>query len=662
MSSNRESSIQRYLRQPSSLQHDSFVFAYPVIFESKFHREHESTIRDFIQLQFLNQIKNSNILRVVNKQVFQSDYSNHSEGHRSRSNPAVRLGEKLHVRELKYDMSSFGSSRRSTEASPYLQDTIDKVIEPLAKMVKHDPKFSELNSIIDLVPVAESDVFVPLVIGTKVSKIQSDALFWIFYFALGHIGKSNHSTIALNDRNNLNVLSRIFSQVNSQNYSEFFNKLQPVRSTVVSGNINYQQVTRLKGSLAQGLKRFEDAVSQDKYQRELSIGGNNKIQVSLADTLHESKHVRRAVLSQSSSLNGSLLSSELVPVLHSLVNMLMSADELTGDNTNPRMGEPTTVSKFVGDIVTRIQSIGDKMNTTVTDAIESQLIRSTSGPATQSDDSYFKLFGSVCGNVDSMSIESTLQELSSATFSASHDDGKQIELFVQKLSTISSQLKPHINYLVKDIIEISLDSALIENTIKSYQKDVEKTIRSFMDGIVRDWDRTGYSDRLLGLIGVNRNNFNTKVFLLQLVDAMVDIALFFNMYTYVSYLCQYFSYVHAEVEKVKETAFEFPNYTLVVDADIIKLLYTNLAVSTFKKRVKEDSSSTKDVLNGFEISEQHLMNMVRKVAGKLKIPNIVVIDGSDVYYQFMFHRSGSIQKISMSNIKSFNRNFKPSMM
>jgi hypothetical protein len=668
------------IRQPSTtLNKDSLVFTYPIIFDDKL-RSYSEIIRDFFTVQFITQIKISNILDLHTA----ASKSNYIEVNNREINPAEELAKNLGSLTRNY---STYYDRQPAEQSHYqsndkyeYQNKINQLKAFIQDQIKNNPNYKQLNPIISTITI-ENLVDIPLVIGTKQYFTSSTALFWILFISAGFAPERESNPLTLDSSNNLKSIINIMNKVTIDDYMKYFgaseeNKKEQDYDERVPSNRVAMLLDRAESELDITIKYLDRVLDPVKFANEVNIKTDNSLVVQVSTVFNNSIVAKNTIVQKCNTLFDGLLSNHISSLFNSTANALVSNDEIDVSNViSTKIGD---ISKLTNDLFENI------FNAIIT--------ASTSEPTDIKVDDPIKALQSkldansnICQIVPRISVENILRQLEQTHFGLVDMSTNKFANFVDKIVTLSTQISSQNNLLEKFIYKIALKETRLTNILEIYKDSLTKlifnkkqaTINIDKAGILDIFSRPAnnsnkeelqnvtFGTRIQQLLGNN----NPKEELLQnLSSALSNIIYFISLYCFLAYICEYFKSVTEEVKIQKRDALEFPNYCLVIRASVIEKLFMSLSSLGFSKQKKvyqskienrgkseEDQSKEKNLLQSFKLNEKHLSNMIRLVNERLNVPNIIVIDEKSkmVYYKFMFDTPNSVGMLSLDNVKTF---------
>lgn len=254
--------------------------------------------------------------------------------------------------------------------------------------------------------------------------------------------------------------------------------------------------------------------------------------------------------------------------------------------------------------------------------------------------------------------------------------------FGKSVSQASSRLTHHGETIHEWIKNMLTDTAQYDASIRIIRGQISQAVDIFLyggqdandraaaillDGHIDIIDfRARYRNFITRVCGPDPNTA-TDVCMRQFVQyiRVIEIALnnlieFFFIWNFLSYLCSYIREVDIDIEIQRKEVLDFPNYCLAVPLDIFKLLYALQASANFQRLLHTSSPTTDAQLRDIDqrsliVNTDDVKHLISFINGRLKVPNLIVIDKkrNEVYYQFMYMSRAN--KISMSAMENYTK-------
>jgi hypothetical protein len=672
------------IRQPSkNINKDSLVFTYPVIIDDKL-KAYTDTIRDFLAIQFITQIKISNTLDL---QVAASK-ANRIQADDRYINPAEELAKNLG--SLSRDYSNYyDHPKQVSQYAPNdkyeYQNKINQLRGFIQDQIKNNPAYKPLNPIVSTITI-ENLLDIPLVVGTKQYFVSSSVLFWMLFISAGYSPEKEANPLRLDKLNSLAKIKRVMNLVNVNDYMKFFgsSEIERKKSEEYDDRQPSHRVHKLlsdtESELDITMKYFDRVLDPKKWENEVGIYSNDSLTVQIGNTLPKLIVIRKSIIDKCNALFGGLMADKVAPLFISVANALVSNDELDVS---------AIISKKLEDISSTTSALFEQLF----DGIISGTVNEEDTEAVDRLQAKLDTNSNICKVLPTIPVENILRDLRQAYFGLTKTNTNEFASFVEKVVKVSAQASASVNILEKFVFRLASDDASrLKDIFKRYKKAVEKHIYyermnpndlgegfGLLDNFTREViqrdannkpiqvaDQPTFGNRIRMLLGGNNPQ---EELLRNLGSALSNLIYFISLYCFLAYVCEYFKTLVEKLEIQKRDSLEFPNYCLVIRASVVEKLYTSLAALSFQKqkttynaklnsrgKAEEDQEQIKNALAPFKLNEKHMMNMVRLINERLCVPNLIVIDekSKSVYYKFMFNSSGQdMGNISIDNMKTF---------
>lgn len=677
------------LRQPSSMmggqQGQRLVFLYPMIFDSSLSNI-MNDIRDFLSVDFMTEIKISNVLNITSKAT---QIGTVGTGNRA-LNPAQEVRKSLHY---SFDLPGTDNNQYVDQISAAAyQDKLNSFLNFIRNQLQYDPRYQKLRPMISNITLQENLINIPLILGTKAYTSQISSLYWILLIAMAY-------GLSLDNEANLSTIERYLDNMPDNKYVDLLFSTSGRQMLMNATNLPTGQFDHLlkhdkrilrtiSGKLQteafKSLRDLRACVNISKWEVETNHMAidTNRISQTMVPTIPTS--TQRIHFEKSMSSFNSYVSNTIVPILHNMEYLL--------GPTPTHINFQAKFNDFEYNSVESLTSTFIELSNHVTGQIK-ELVKEQNGevPISNADQvrkasEHIKNIMSICqANVDNISeikkiLINELDPIVQLPIRFSTDD---VSRFSKGLQTSGTKLSRH-SKVIEDWIRGSLSDPGPFNThINTIKDRFQKSIANFLYGPANQPDHALYDKRI-----ENRNNINYFLeryqnfvhvicnnptgepsqitcrerltqFIYQLELSIFQIMYFFYIWNFISYLCGYMKDVDIDIQIQRRDVLEFPNYCLVLPLDIIKLLYSLNTVSNFKNLVSSNASNYDSVLQQLQSEDDIIVNtdninrMIQIVNRRLKVPNLIVINKSrnEVYYQFMYMNQPN--KLSIPNMKTY---------
>ena len=684
------------LRQPSTMmgghQGQRLVFLYPMIFDSSL-SEFTDDIRDFFSVDFMSEIKISNILNVTSKAT---NIGVVRSGGKS-LNPAQEVRKSLHY---SYDYNNDNMTQNPDNLSVHAyQEKINSFLNFIRNQLRHDPKYSKLRPMISSITLQENLINIPLILGTKSYTADPNSLYWVLLIAMAW-------NIPLNNENSLDMIERYMNSMPNTRYIDLLFSSSGRADIMRRANINVFDMKRIhdndmvKHAVANKFERqikyesfkslslMRNCLSLTRWEVEsghLGAGLDTRNSMTTSPTI--TTETQRYHFERSMASFQSYMSNSIMPILHSMeyllgptpthINFQSKINDFEYNSNESLTKTFIDLSNHVtGQIRKIVNEETDDDGNIITTVLSN---KDRFGYATNN----IKNVLSMCeANIELTSeIKKILiNELEPILHIPIRFNADDIGRFSKGIHEVSSKLKRH-SMILEDFLKSALqDPAPFNQHINTIKQRFQDSIRNFFYGpdhnnalydtrIENDANINYYLERYQNFTHVICNNpidprsqlicrDRFTQFIYQLEISIREIMYFFYIWNFISYLCGYMKDVDIDVKVQKRDVLEFPNYCLIVPLDIIKLLYSLSTVSNFQRLVTSNRDNIEAVSKGMEsddiaININNINNMIRTINRRLQVPNIVVVNSKkqEIYYKFMYMNDPS--KLSISSMKAY---------
>lgn len=626
---------------------DELTFIYPFIVSKSIDTNFAESLRSFMMVQYLSQIKLTNAIKVTTSLASTSRDANILKVDPNKFNQQDS-GIKLSIQGQDSTPVSLMGIHEDISVDLTKQEFIDKFRNILVNLVKTEPKFKQLNPMITTL-VLENLLSIPIIAASKVENISDDVLYWILFAAMGQ-------KIKLDSTDAINRVEAVLRHIPKDSYSELLNPefIKQIEANNKKGERDDQEIKRLKfigavsksGDISKYVQNIRDPMAQAFYtfEKVLDIGKwdeNTGITSSMDTTLSAATIATlgssQAVITNTNALFASLMSNYVLTLIQSTLHSVASNDEIN-------------VSAI---ITTAANTVIDDTNSLITSLMQG-LVNAVQSQTISSSDVLFKTLEKSCKANSQINISNLLTKLSSLSFSVRGDTNALADFSsgVVEVASAMTPLSKMIQGFIDDTLkytDTNLTGADInsEVLIKSYRDRIESTI---IKGFKTDSTFTNKYEHIVSrrfgiLTGGNRD---ASKFISTISSAISEITKFMALYTFYSYFCEYTGELASEVEVKRQGVMSFPNYCLVLPIETLRSIYAVLSARNFSNLVNNPDTFDSELQVAGRVSE---FKLVGTVANKLGLRNIMVIDGNTVYYKWMF--SNNVQKITKSTLANY---------
>lgn len=652
----------------SSLQSSDLLFVYPIIFDSKLERRYGKLIREFQTLQFISQIKVANILNITKSAVKKEESPN------TNISPAELLSNILNNNANQDAMYRFQLSQQNSLYSnnnidrPHPRDIEYKLKEKYEFIRSHlasDPRYANLDPVFSLITVENNLIEIPLILGSKVDKINSQGLYWILFLSAA-------MKLPLNNSGNINDIAGYISKIPKHNYINLLSNSDIIKDSPASDqNTLYN---KLRGEAVNDLRKagekfnmYAGSIANFESEIGISTAFKSKEDISYKNIIGGTDSItsKAELKSKVNTLLSQVLQESVFPVIQTYNNIIV---------------DPSVEVSFSPKYEYLHREIINKSDN-VTSTIIDQIANMFGEMGSASD--YVKRFNGICNSINNLNPNNEFSSLSQLVLSYSNirnaigniqngtGDNTIFNNINESLFRTAELLRSkeiQITDFITKFTSGTTDANNInfQNVVNSYKESIQRNLHEFYYEQINSTDpiikppnnqNNGVSSifrRLYNNDNLTRQRFDT--FISNYLGSIANIITFAYLFSAIGYICDFIKVVENKVKIESANVIAFPNYTLVVPIEYIRTLY--FAVSA---RNIVDIANNKDIpkeIEKFDLKETEIFRIINNVTGLLKIPNIVIIDEKSkvAYYKWVF--SKSVLKVNFSTIENYIRSQK----
>lgn len=643
----------------SALRSSELLYVYPIIFDSKLEKKFGRLIRDFQTLQFMSQIKVANIINLtksaVRKEQPQDDYISPSEMLSNVLNAGTNNDSMFRYQMAQRQNINYNSNVDKPHPKD-LEYKLQEKYEFIKSHLKSDPRYYNLDPIFSLITVEHTLIEIPLILGSKIEKINSQAVFWILYLAAA-------TKLPLDNSKNINTIANQINRIPSRQYMKILDDANIIKDTT-NDTDNNRLYNRLKGEAIDELKKAGDKFNRlagniEAFQDEIGISTafNSKESIQFSTLMADATGDRSKVILNTNSLLTQMLSSSVFPVIQTYNNIIVEP--------NVEVNFPAKYNRLHSEII--------KNSTNITESVIGQVANVFT--KNTSSNEYAKNFQSICSSLHSLNPNNELSVLSQLVLSYSNIrstiEGNQnnvvsdVNETVTRLSYTLFQKTQQITDFIQNFTSGATDGQFdFTEVVKNYRESTERLLRDFFYGgdkqtpVIPDNEdnRNIISNifaRLYNDPNIRRQQLDN--FVSQFITAIAGIITFSYLFSAIGYICDFIKVIDNKVKVEEASVISFPNYTLVVPIEYLRMLYFAIGARNITNAAND---SIDNDLKDFNFKETEIFRILTKITDVLKIPNLVVIDEKSkaVYYKWTFSRR--LTKVNLSTIEGYNRSQK----
>jgi hypothetical protein len=696
------------------LHEGDLVFVYPVVIDTTLDKMYGKDIRDFISYQLINRVKQANLFNVVSSAV-----SEPQQKQDNGLNPAQALLKHLGNSIPQEQLQKFNYMDSSRPHQSEYERVLFKLREYILNQINHDPRFKDLNPIISEV-FANNLIPVPLILGTSQLKVNSNVLFWVLFISAGQ-------NINLTSNANLDRIKLLLRQIPKDNYEDFMGK-DVIPDAFGNPRKLQQIINSIWDDTDKALSKFNLVLDEKKWNSEVGV---NNFTASLSTAIQNSSLSEGTMARRASATFKNFVGNEVVGLLQSITHAII----------------PETEVDISSKLIRFVNSVSENRShyQTLHDLTMHNIIKEDS---VDQMDKLLELAFKICKENGDINVDKIFSQLNTLHFGITgksnssalwgSNSGEVLAKFVEGLIKVSSILASYSKNLEENIKDLGGIAALQE--LSDYKDHFRKSIEDyFRDGWETDQGITTTKDlqnplqRMSNIGGSKFSLFDSKRFLQltgqidndgvirrvngatqqafedNMFSSITEILHFLNMFSFLSYFCEYLREIEVEMTIQKRDATSFPNYCLVIRKEFISRIFWALATRNFEneilseknkdsqefknsiigKRLNSELNALKNslkserdshrksqievaindkereindaskvtsgiILDQFRIgSMSDTTKQINLIKERLKIPNIFVIDEKErkVYYKFMFN--DRVMNLNLSTIGEY---------
>ncbi len=667
----------RNIRQPTNMKHSSqegqrLVFLYPMLFDSQL-QKYANDLRDFMCIDFISQIKLSNINSVISDAVnFNTTTSNNKY-----TNPTQQILKSLnHMNDDSIpDFGNYKSYDNEYTLAEY-QRRIHELIHFIKNQLKYDSRYNVFRPIISSISVQENLLQIPLILGTKHTTINANALYLILSISI------LYGNLPLNKESSLDKIMDIIKNADSKKLltmlfdDKYRNNLKKDKFKVGYGTpdrkINDKDywMNRINSYVSDETKKacisLKKMLNINKWNVEThnlgTTSSSTSESVPVIQTKNQKKHFDNAMNSFSA-----YVSSFIIPALHSLESLMGPIpSEIDFNQKINTFTEHTchSMSQIFNDVTTHLTS---------------SLIDYTKDTHIRLDNAQVKIdeLRNMCHNnkTNTQAIEKQLNILEQNIRIPIRFHTDDIINFSKSISETAYSIKPYYISIENFLLDFVVGETQLENMFTNIKNRFKNNVETFF---YKGEQYSLYDDNIdngdLNLFRNRYGNFHRLVcgrnddlkclkFFIRTINnisnSISELLWFFFIWNFFSYMCEYINDIEIDIDIQRKDVLDFPNYCMVIPLDIFKYLYTIYNSRNLQQLLKSknpDKDPELDLLKKYDYVNPNLNNinkMINIINDQLKVPNLMVIDNykNMVYYQFM-HMSWP-NKISLQNLDNY---------
>lgn len=649
------------VKRPAALAttDESLIYTYPIVIDKFLQKEFGNLIRDFFTVQILSQIKSANVLNITSSiaspakiENIDSNYKNPSDqlfNTLQNGSATNNLPNNADVNQFYSSMAAASQRQLSNQSRSEIQYQLDSFRDFIANQIKHDPAYDNLRPIATPI-VIENFINVPLIIGTKEIKIDSQAIYWILFLALA-------DNKELTSENSIKSIKDNIRRIPKENYLKILNTsdvinqadLAPAFTATARHAVRVNEL--IEDSVDKNFRNIEAIFNEKRWLEEVGIGREtgNSLQISASQL--DAKSFQADVMVRFSNLFIGFMNRDLLRIVQSLVYVLVST-------TTERIDFTHKYSVLIDSLIALSKSNDtDDIMMGITSALYN-----TNGPET-SDDTISKI-ESFCGDMNKITVKESFDSIHKLRMSLVNIRYSELLQFMDDLTMNVNNLLA-VTRMIKNFITTISGNNIGSGAFDKIDRQIFTIIRNFFedntygnDQVIFDPNGNAVPPIFSTITGIGDIN-RTKNFFATCYSNLTEFVIFCYYYSFMGHVCEYFKELKVRIDVKRKNALSFPNYVLIIPSEYVVSLYNAMAYRRVSELLSTDGAIPSKFQN-FRPNENDIGGMLRVLNERLKIPHIVVIDRKTrtIYYKWNYlNRPFKMNESSIMNYIKSQRNF-----
>jgi hypothetical protein len=657
------------VKQPAALinSDESLIYTYPIVIDKYLQKEWGGLIRDFFTIQMLSQVKSSNILNITSSIASTAKIEAIDPNYRNPSDQLFNTlqGNNNSSQQNNNDISQFYSTMSSvnqrtlmTQNKSEIQYHLDSFRDFISNQIKNDPAYENLRPIATPI-IIENFINVPLIIGTKEMKVDSQTIFWILFLALA-------DNRELTSSSTLKLIKSYISRIPKEKFVELLHNDAGIDNKLLLKEFNSINPSRsinriadlLESSIDKHFRQLEPIFNESRWLEEVGIGrtsGNaDSLQISAAAL--DIQSFKSDVMQKFSNLFIGFISRDLLRILQSLVYVLAPPDS---DGIDLTLKYQTLINDFIQ--LTK-NSSGSITNNPILDGITASLYKireeDEANTIKDADTDIASKIENFCESMSKISVKTNFDNIHRLRILISEIDYQKLIQFMDGLGTNVHELIS-VNQMIKNFVIDVSNGNVNSSDFDRIDDEIFKIIRNFFEDDSHGVDQVLFNlnsvppifSTITGIGEVNR----AKNFFASVYSLLTQFASFCYNFSLMGHICEFFKELKVRIDVKKRNALSFPNYVLVIPKEYIVSLYNAMAYRRVAEMLKTDDA-TSSKYQEFKPSENDIGQMARVLNGRLGIPHIVIVDSQarTIYYKWNY--LNRMFKLNESSIRTYIKN------
>ncbi|MBK7107460.1 MAG: hypothetical protein IPH62_19510 [Ignavibacteriae bacterium] len=669
------------VKNPAGLTNtdESLIFTYPFVIDKTLAKEWGPLLRDFFSVQITSQIKSANILNITSS-VTSLGGSNHEIN--DYTNPSAKLYSSLNnmapagitdntpAQQMMASLASLNQRQIQLHNREEIQQQLNNFKEFIKLQITNDPVYDNLRPIATPI-IVENLLTVPLILGTKEIRMDSQVLFWILFLCLADsleltsdttletvknyirkIPRNNFMNLLYN--NSANGLSN--SDPNKERLTRRIDPKEFTKSTTITGN----DVSALQNAIGDNLDKYFRFISpifnENRWLEEVGIGRASGSILQISASQLDLRNFQAEIMTKFSNLFMGFITKDVTRILQSLVYVLVDPHT---DNI-----DFTLKYKNIADSLINLTTDNDSDD--LFNAVLAGLYNISNGDSKilspQNSEHMIRDIESFCNDLNRISIKENFDKIHSLRLSLSDLSLRNLLDFMDDLTTNITNLISVKKLITNFMIRVS-NNNVTSNDIDNIDNNIYNIVRSFFENTRNRndpqaiWDGSSIPAVFNSLTGINDSR-RVNGFFSSVYSNLTELISFCFYYSFVGHLCEYFKELKCKIEIKRKNALSFPNYILVVPSEYILSLYNALAYRSFSNMIVS-TERKEEKFSNIKAADNDIGRMMTLLNNRLKIPNIIVVDNKTktIYYKWNYlNRTLKLNSTSISSYIKVQKN------
>jgi hypothetical protein len=627
---------------------NSMINVFPILIDKSLER-YADTLRTFLVVSLISQIKVNNALKITNIATSSFTPTGGGENVADRIQSALGFSAPDNDRFTRIDLEREQFNRQRSDQNKYeYQDKINQLLVFIKNQIQYDPQFIDFNPMISSI-TTENLLQVPLIIGTKKYSLDTEVHYWMLFVSLA-------TSTPLDSPGNLSKIKRFMRMIPNDRYIDLFKirsdfKFPPFITNPQNTPLMNKFITNSQTNLDKVLNLMNDVLNEKKWNEEVGFNTASSLKISTALTQTMAK--RQQLQNSASSVLRSFMLNLVIDKINSILNTIIGSQDID---------IPRITSELAQEVLSTCDIYMEKIMNALIASLEST-------HESEEGENMINIIKGSCESVGKIGVVGVLKNLQAANFRLIPNEPISIAFinFVENLMRPVPQMRTVTSDIDKKMIDIgSFTESSIQNIINEFRESLWKIYYGFLTR--RDIGLVEYVLQLDGSMKaqqtpnpslMSRFNFVTGAsggsssniikYIESMSSGLQEYTFFLTQYSIMSYFCEYMKEVEVNVEVQKQNATSFPHYSLVVPIEFATGLYTALASYSFKELI-ERGNEIDNKLNIKNTSTKHMLKVLNE---RLKIPNIFIVDRKSGKVTYKLKYMKDTVEISLSSVDAY---------